>query len=67
MSIKKAAAALVVPAVISQLVMLVYNMADTWYIGRTGDPFQVAVNKKKPVKWLHFLCGRPGLQPFVTL
>ena len=22
--------------------MLVYNMADTWYIGQTGDPYQVA-------------------------
>ena len=33
---------LVIPTVISQLVMLVYNMADTWYIGQTGDPYQVA-------------------------
>lgn len=33
---------LIVPTVISQLVMLVYNMADTWYIGQTGDPYQVA-------------------------
>lgn len=40
--IKKAAATLVVPTVISQLVMLIYNMADTWYIGQTGDPYQVA-------------------------
>lgn len=40
--IKKAAMTLVVPTVISQLVVLIYNMADTWYIGQTGDPYQVA-------------------------
>ena len=42
MPIRCAAMTLVIPTVISQLVMLVYNMADTWYIGQTGDPYQVA-------------------------
>ncbi len=42
MPIRRAAMTLIVPTVISQLVMLVYNMADTWFIGRTGDPYQVA-------------------------
>ena len=42
MPIRRAAMTLIVPTVISQLVMLVYNMADTWYIGQTGDPYQVA-------------------------
>ncbi len=42
MPIRRAAMTLVIPTVISQLVMLVYNMADTWYIGQTGDPYQVA-------------------------
>ena len=42
MPIRRAAMTLLIPAVISQLVMLVYNMADTWYIGQTGDPYQVA-------------------------
>lgn len=42
MPIRRAAMILIVPTVISQLVMLVYNMADTWYIGQTGDPYQVA-------------------------
>ena len=42
MPIRKAAMTLIIPTVISQLVMLVYNMADTWYIGQTGDPYQVA-------------------------
>ena len=40
--IRRAAMTLVIPTVISQLVMLVYNMADTWYIGQTGNPYQVA-------------------------
>ena len=42
MPIRKAALTLIVPTVISQLVMLVYNMADTWFIGQTGNPYQVA-------------------------
>ena len=42
MPIRRASMTLVIPTVISQLVMLVYNMADTWYIGQTGDPYQVA-------------------------
>jgi multidrug efflux pump len=33
---------LVVPTVISQLVTVLYNMADTFFIGQTGDPNQVA-------------------------
>ena len=40
--IKKAAIHLIIPTVISQLVMLIYNMADTWFIGQTGDARQVA-------------------------
>lgn len=40
--IKKAALHLIIPTVISQLVMLIYNMADTWFIGQTGDARQVA-------------------------
>lgn len=33
---------LVVPTVISQLITVLYNMADTFFIGQTGDPNQVA-------------------------
>jgi len=33
---------LVVPTVLSQLVTVAYNMADTFFIGQTGDPNQVA-------------------------
>lgn len=31
-----------VPTVISQLVVLIYNMADTFFIGRTDNPYMVA-------------------------
>lgn len=40
--IRQAARTLIIPTVISQLVMLIYNMADTWFIGQTGNPHQVA-------------------------
>lgn len=33
---------LAVPTVISQLITVVYNMADTFFIGQMGDPNQVA-------------------------
>ena len=38
----KAVVALEVPTVISQLITVVYNMADTFFIGQVGDPNQVA-------------------------
>ena len=41
-SVPRAVASLALPAVASQLVVLAYNMADTWFIGQTGDPAQVA-------------------------
>lgn len=38
----KAVLSLAVPTVISQLITVVYNMADTFFIGQMGDPNQVA-------------------------
>ncbi|MCR5575658.1 MAG: MATE family efflux transporter [Oscillospiraceae bacterium] len=38
----KAVVALEVPTVISQLITVVYNMADTFFVGQVGDPNQVA-------------------------
>ncbi len=40
--VPKAIAALAVPTIISQLINLVYNVVDTFFIGRTGDPHMVA-------------------------
>src|SRR5699024_4903295 len=33
---------MVVPAVISHLIVLIYNMADTFYVGQTNNPYMVA-------------------------
>lgn len=33
-----------IPTIISQLITLVYNMADTWFIGRAGNPYMVAAS-----------------------
>ena len=38
----KAVISLAVPTVISQLITVVYNMADTFFIGQLNDPAQVA-------------------------
>ena len=38
----QAIAALAVPTIISQLITVIYNMADTFFIGQMGDPNQVA-------------------------
>lgn len=38
----KAVVSLAVPTVIAQLITVVYNMADTFFIGQLGDPNQVA-------------------------
>ena len=38
----KAVVTLEVPTVISQLITVVYNMADTFFVGQVGDPNQVA-------------------------
>lgn len=40
--VSKAVISLVVPTIISQLITVVYNMADTFFIGQVGDPNQVA-------------------------
>lgn len=42
MPVKKAVISLAVPTVISQLITVVYNMADTFFIGQLNDPKQVA-------------------------
>ena len=33
---------MIVPAVVSQLIVLIYNMADTFYVGQTNNPYMVA-------------------------
>ncbi len=40
--IPKAVTALAVPTILSSLVMVLYNLADTWFVGFLGDPVQNA-------------------------
>ena len=44
MAVPRALATMAVPTIVSQLITLVYNMADTWFIGRTGNPYMVAAS-----------------------
>ena len=38
----KALASMAIPAIISQLIALFYNVADTWFIGQKDNPYMVA-------------------------
>lgn len=40
--ISKAMLALSVPTIISQLINLIYNMVDTFFVGMTGDSYKIA-------------------------
>ena len=44
MPIPAALAKMAVPTIVSQLITLVYNMADTWFIGQTNNPYMVAAS-----------------------
>ena len=37
----KALAIMALPTIASQLVILIYNLADTWFIGRTNNPYMI--------------------------
>lgn len=40
--VPKALRVMVVPSIISQLIVLIYNMADTFYVGQTDNPYMIA-------------------------
>ena len=40
--VHKAVAALAIPSIISQVVSIIYNLADTFYVGQFGNPYMVA-------------------------
>lgn len=42
MPVPKAVATLAVPTVISQVVTMIYNLADTFFVGQIGNPYMVA-------------------------
>lgn len=41
-SVPRAVATLAIPTIISQVVTMIYNLADTFFIGQIGDPYMVA-------------------------
>lgn len=41
-SVPKALAAMAIPTIISQLITLIYNLADAFFVGRTGNPYMIA-------------------------
>ena len=40
----KALAVMALPTIASQMIVLVYNLADTWFIGRTNNPYMVGAS-----------------------
>lgn len=42
MPVARAVATLAIPTVISQVVTMIYNLADTFFVGQIGDPLMVA-------------------------
>ena len=42
MPVAQAILTLAVPTVVSQIITIIYNMADTFFVGQLGDPKQVA-------------------------
>lgn len=56
--IPKAVATMGIPTIISMLVVVIYNMADTFFIGQTGDAMQVAaVSLATPVFMIFMALG----------
>ena len=56
--VPKAVATMAVPTMISMLVVVIYNMADTFFIGQTKDPLQVAaVSLATPVFMIFMALG----------
>ena len=42
MPVPTAVATLAIPTIISQVVTMIYNLADTFFVGQIGDPLMVA-------------------------
>lgn len=60
MNVPWAVASLAVPTIISQIVAMIYNLADTFFVGQIGDPLMVAaVSLVYP--WFHLLSALGNL------
>ena len=54
MSIPRAVATMAIPTILSQIVTMIYNLADTFFIGQMQDPYMVAaISVVGP--WFHLL------------
>ena len=54
MSIPRAVATMAIPTILSQIVTMIYNLADTFFIGQMQDPYMVAaISVVGP--WFHML------------
>lgn len=40
--VPKAVRRMILPTIMGQMIVLIYNMADTFFLGRTGNPYMVA-------------------------
>lgn len=56
--IPKAVASMAVPAILSMIVVIIYNMADTFFIGQTGNPLMVsAISLCSPLFLIFTACS----------
>lgn len=54
LSIPRAVATMAIPTIISQIVTMIYNLADTFFIGQMQDPYMVAaISVAGP--WFHLI------------
>ena len=44
MPVPAALTKMAIPTIVSQLITLIYNMADTWFVGQTNNPYMVAAS-----------------------
>ena len=63
MPVPKAVATLAVPTIIGQIVTMIYNLADTFFVGQMGNPYMVAaVSLVSP--WFNLLTALGNLFGF---
>lgn len=58
--VSRAVATLAIPTIISQVVTMIYNLADTFFVGQIGNPYMVAaVSLASP--WFNLLTALGNL------
>ena len=49
--IPEAVFTMAIPTIITQLINIVYNFADAWYVGRTGSSSILSTTLRTPGMW----------------